>query len=89
MGRAAAYSLLRGTEREGGHERLVRQLGLALDEQGFVRVDAHKATSVPGIHAAGDLTTMLQGALVAAAEGAMAGCMMNHGLTMESVALGG
>lgn len=76
----------RPPQRQGA---LVRQLGLALDEQGFVRVDMHKATSVPGIHAAGDLTTMLQGALVAAAEGAMAGYMMNHALNMETVTLGG
>lgn len=69
--------------------QLVRQLGLALDEQGFVRVDAHKQTSVQGLHAAGDLTTLLQGALVAAAEGAMAGYMMNHALNMEFATHGG
>lgn len=63
--------------------QLVQQLGLALDEQGFVKVDDHKATSVQGIHAAGDLTTPLQGALLSAAAGAMAGYMMNHALNME------
>jgi thioredoxin reductase len=68
--------------------RLVQQLGLALDEQGFVRVDDHKATSVPGIHAAGDLTTLFQGALLAAAAGAHAGYMMNHTLNMERAARG-
>jgi thioredoxin reductase len=69
--------------------QLVRQLGLALNEQGFVRVDEHKATSVQGVHAAGDLTTPLQGALIAAAEGAMAGYMMNHALNMENATHGG
>ena len=69
--------------------QLVRQLGLALNEQGFVRVDEHKKTSVEGIHAAGDLTTMLQGALIAAAEGAMAGYMMNHALNVEAATQGG
>jgi thioredoxin reductase len=68
---------------------LVRQLGLALDEQGFVRVDSHQQTSVPGIHAAGDLTTLLQGALIAASAGAMAGYMMNHLLNMETALQGG
>lgn len=62
---------------------LVASLGLALDDHGFVRVDEHKATSRPGISAAGDLTTMQQGALVAAAAGAQAAYMINHGLTME------
>jgi thioredoxin reductase len=66
---------------------LVSTLGLALDEQGYVRADdQQKATSVAGVHAAGDLTTMMQGALVAAAAGAQAAYMMNHGLTLEAVA---
>jgi thioredoxin reductase len=63
--------------------QLVQQLGLALDEQGFVRVDPHQETSIPGIHAAGDLTTLLQSAIIAAAAGAQAGYMMNHMLNME------
>jgi thioredoxin reductase len=65
---------------------LVSTLGLELDEQGYVRVSEQKATSVAGVHAAGDLTTMLQGALMAAAAGAQAAYMMNHGLTLEAVA---
>ncbi|WP_224245405.1 NAD(P)/FAD-dependent oxidoreductase [Hyalangium gracile] len=67
---------------------LVASLGLELDEQGFVRVDAHYQTSVSGIHAAGDLTTLLQGALAAANAGTTAAAMMNHALTMELVAEG-
>jgi thioredoxin reductase len=62
---------------------LVQRLGLALDEQGFVLVNEHRETSVPGIHAAGDLTTRLQGALVGAAAGVFAAAMMNHALNME------
>jgi thioredoxin reductase len=62
---------------------LVQSLGLALDEQGFVLVNEHKETSVPGIHAAGDLTTRLQAALVAAAAGVHAAAMMNHALNMD------
>jgi thioredoxin reductase len=63
---------------------LVQRLGLALDEQGFVKVNEFQETSVPGIFAAGDLTTMLQGALIAASQGAMVGYKMNHTLNMES-----
>ena len=62
----------------------VERLGLALDEQGFIRVNAQGETSIPGIHAAGDLTTHLQGAVMAAAAGATAGAMMNHALNMEN-----
>ena len=68
---------------------LVRSLDLALDEQGYVRVDEHKATSVAGIYAAGDLTTMMQTALMAAAAGAMAAAMMSHGLTTEALSRAG
>ncbi|RKH02144.1 NAD(P)/FAD-dependent oxidoreductase [Corallococcus sp. CA053C] len=62
---------------------LVTKLGLALDEQGFVKVNAMGETSVSGISAAGDMTTRLQGALMSASAGAVAGAMMNHGLLME------
>lgn len=67
---------------------LVTSLGLALDEQGFVRIDAQHQTSVAGIHAAGDLTTFLQGAIMAASAGAIAAAMMNHALTVELATAG-
>lgn len=69
------------------HVALVEGLGLALDELGFVKVDPMQQTSVPGISAAGDLTTRLQGALIAAAAGAQSAYVMNHHLNLE--ALGG
>lgn len=67
---------------------LIARLGLALDEHGFVRTEELpgtplRATSRPGIHAAGDLTTMFQGALMAAAAGAQAAYGLNHALTLE------
>lgn len=65
---------------------LVQSLGVALDEQGFVRVNEHRETSVPGIFAAGDLTTLLQGALMAASAGAQAAYMLSHALTLEALA---
>jgi thioredoxin reductase len=67
---------------------LVQQLGLALDEQGFVRVNDHRETSIPGIYAAGDLTTRLQGAVMAAAAGCLAAAMLNHALNLESAERG-
>jgi thioredoxin reductase len=63
---------------------LVRKLGLALGDDGFVQVDAIKReTSVPGIYAAGDLTTRMQGAIHAAAAAGQAAAMINMELTME------
>ncbi|WP_434423229.1 NAD(P)/FAD-dependent oxidoreductase [Nannocystis pusilla] len=62
---------------------LVTALGLALDEHGFVQVDMHRQTSHPGVYAAGDLTTGLQGAVFSAAAGYQAGAAINHALTIE------
>lgn len=63
---------------------LVTQLGLALDENGFVKTDAmKKETSVPGIYAAGDLCTQMQAAVWAAAQGTVAAAMLNMELSMD------
>lgn len=54
---------------------LPKQLGLATDPQGYVVVTPDQKTSVPGIWAAGDLTTNSSGfhqIITAAAEGAVA-----------------
>jgi len=67
---------------------VVTALGLALDEHGFVQVNAQMQTSRAGVYAAGDLTTMLQGAMVAAAAGMMAAVSVNRELTMELAAAG-
>ncbi|WP_437492199.1 NAD(P)/FAD-dependent oxidoreductase [Sorangium sp. So ce1014] len=64
---------------------LVGALGLTLDDQGFVVVDGHKQTSRPGIYAAGDLTTPVQSAILAAAAGAQAAGTLNHELTLALV----
>jgi thioredoxin reductase len=68
---------------------LVRSLGVALDDDGFIQVDAMKReTSVAGIYAAGDLTTRMQAAVVAAAAGALAAAMLNVELMMELASSG-
>jgi thioredoxin reductase len=68
---------------------LVRATGVALDDDGFVRIDAMKReTSVPGMYAAGDLTTRMQGAIFAAAAGTQAAAAINLELTMELVESG-
>jgi len=63
---------------------LVQSLGLALDEHGFVRVEAMKGeTSIPGIYAAGDLTTRGQAAIFAASASVLAAAMINTELNAE------
>ncbi len=65
------------------HVEIVKALGLALDDHGFVRVDPMmRETSVPGIYAAGDLTTRMQAAIAAAAGGMQAAAAINAELMM-------
>jgi thioredoxin reductase len=66
------------------HVDLIRQLDLALDEHGFVKIDPmRRETSLPGIYAAGDLTTRMQAAIHAAAAGTHAASMINVELSAE------
>lgn len=71
------------------HAELVRALDLALDEQGFVSADAttHE-TSRPGIHASGDLSSAMHGALAAAAAGSHAAAAIAGELTAERASSG-
>jgi thioredoxin reductase len=63
---------------------LVKALGVTLDADGFVQIDPmRRETSVPGIYAAGDLTTRMQGAVFAAAAGMHAAAMINFDLSMD------
>ena len=62
---------------------LIRNLGVALDNDGFVQIDPmRRETNIPGIYAAGDLTTRMQGAIFAAAAGTHAAVMINFDLTL-------
>jgi thioredoxin reductase len=66
------------------HIELVRTLGVALDDDGYVKTDPMKReTSVPGIYAAGDLTTRAQSAIFGAAGGTQAAAMINAELSMQ------
>lgn len=61
---------------------LVQALGVALDADGMVITDPmRRETSVPGIYAAGDLSTKMQGAIIAAANAATAAAMLNMELS--------
>lgn len=62
---------------------VVQRLGLSFDGMGYVEVDPMtRQTSIPGIYAAGDLTTRAQGAIFAAATAVQAAGMVNHNLMM-------
>ena len=67
---------------------VVRGLDLELDAQGFVKTGEQLETSRPGVYAAGDLTTMAQGAIFAAAAGVRAAASINHELTLELLTSG-
>jgi thioredoxin reductase len=64
---------------------VVRNLGLALDDKGYLQLNEMRETSVPGIYAAGDLTSAAQSATLAAGAGMFAAAMLNRALTMELV----
>lgn len=68
---------------------LVRALGLDLDDHGFVAAEPMRCeTSVPGVYAAGDLTTAGQGATFAAAAAVRAASMINVDLAMDAATSG-
>jgi thioredoxin reductase len=68
---------------------VVRQLGVAVDDDGYVKIDpVTRETSVRGIYAAGDLTSRMQGAIVAAAASVQAAAMINVELSLELAASG-
>lgn len=67
---------------------LVESLKVAVDDHGSVVVDAHYETSVPGVHAAGDLMTRVHSAQVAAGNGAAAAYAVNFAVTLERVVEG-
>jgi len=63
--------------------KLVAEMGLATDEMGLVVVDSMGKTSRAGVFAAGDLCTLIQSALGAAAAGQRAAAMLNNELLMN------
>lgn len=63
---------------------VVRALELALDDDGYVKIDPMKReTSRAGIYAAGDLTSRMQAAIIAAAAGMQAAAMINVDLAID------
>lgn len=63
---------------------LPEQLGCTLTEQGHIEVNAMQKTSVEGIFACGDSSTMMRSVASAVYSGNVAGAMINSELTQEN-----
>jgi len=57
---------------EEPQNKLAKQLGVKLDEKGFIVVDKQMRTNIKGVYAAGDITGGLRQVVTACAEGAIA-----------------
>jgi thioredoxin reductase len=65
------------------HCKVPEMLGCELTEQGLIKVDMMQRTSVMGVFACGDSTSMMRSVANAIASGNMAGAALNSGLTEE------
>lgn len=63
---------------------LPQTLGCRLTDMGVVEVDEFGKSSVPGVYAAGDVSTLMHQAIAAAASGSKAGAMINGELNQEA-----
>ncbi len=62
------------------HCLIPQKMGCAINEQGFIQVDIKQKTTIDGIYAAGDNTTMMRAVAAAVAAGNMAGAAINADL---------
>ncbi|ROI00558.1 NAD(P)/FAD-dependent oxidoreductase [Chryseobacterium daecheongense] len=58
-------------------------LGCELTEHGLLKIDVHQKTTVPGVFACGDSTTMMRSVANAVAQGNLAGAIVNKELVDE------
>ncbi|HET8728761.1 MAG TPA: NAD(P)/FAD-dependent oxidoreductase [Alphaproteobacteria bacterium] len=82
-GRLVAVSTLYLAPRTNFQSPIAEQLGCALEDGPFgpfIRTDAVKMTSVPGVYAAGDITTARHNATLASADGVLAGASVHQAL---------
>lgn len=59
-------------------QRLVENMGIELDEQGYVKTDKMQQTNIKGLYAAGDVQNPFSGALEAAYTGGMSAISIVH-----------
>lgn len=65
------------------HAELPNSFGCEITEQGYIQVDDFQKTTVAGIYACGDNSTMMRSVAKAVASGNIAGAMVNMELTQE------
>lgn len=65
------------------HSSLAKMLGVALSDEGCIKVDAHQRTSVPGVYAAGDVVKGLDQISHAMGEGGVAASAIRNDLARE------
>ncbi|KQT24054.1 pyridine nucleotide-disulfide oxidoreductase [Chryseobacterium sp. Leaf405] len=61
----------------------VEDLGIELNEQGFITVDMMQKTNIPGVFACGDNVTMMRSVANAVAQGNFTGAVVNKELSEE------
>jgi len=61
----------------------IQELGIELNENGFIKVDMMQKTNIPGIFACGDNVTMMRSVANAVAQGNLAGVVVNKELSEE------
>lgn len=66
------------------HCDLPQKAGCEITEGGFIKTDDFKRTSIPGIFAAGDNTSMMRSLSVAIAAGSVAGAIINGEMIEEA-----
>lgn len=63
------------------NSQLAQQLGVAVSEEGYIKVGLEQRTNIPGVYAAGDVTRLFSHQVVTAAhEGSMAAQAINYDL---------
>ncbi|MCD6502873.1 MAG: thioredoxin-disulfide reductase [Euryarchaeota archaeon] len=63
------------------NSKIARELGVEVDEQGFIKVDRNMRTNVPYVYAAGDVTGGIMQIVKATAEGAIAALSAHEDLS--------
>jgi thioredoxin reductase len=66
------------------HTDLALQLGCAHTEAGYITTDEYGRTTVPGVYAAGDNTTLMRSVAMAIASGNKAGAVLNKEMIDEA-----
>ena len=66
------------------HSDIPLSLGCALDDAGRIKVDLMQKTTVDGVFACGDNSSMMRSVAWAVATGNIAGAMVNHALAAET-----